>query len=161
MTPETVKRLADEAIEAKASALVDVFNASPGKAYSAQDAKEKTPAEPVAPKDKHLTLLGAPWHLNLLTGQDRQDMLSFGRAVWAAAIAAPSPDVAVPSGDCSANGEPLYHPPAQPEAELPPSEPAAQELLRTLNLAANPREDIDLDLVRIVCLAALTANRGA
>ena len=30
--------------------------------------------------DEHLTLLGAPWHMNMLTGQDRADMLSFGRA---------------------------------------------------------------------------------
>jgi hypothetical protein len=30
--------------------------------------------------DEHLTLLGAPWHLNLLAGQDRADMLAFGRA---------------------------------------------------------------------------------
>ena len=30
--------------------------------------------------DKHLTLIGAPWHLNMLTGQDRADMLAFGRA---------------------------------------------------------------------------------
>jgi len=39
------------------------------------------PAVAVAHRsDKHLTLLGAPWHLNLLTGQDRADMLAFGRA---------------------------------------------------------------------------------
>ena len=30
--------------------------------------------------DEHLTVLGAPWHLNMLTGQDRADMLAFGRA---------------------------------------------------------------------------------
>ena len=30
--------------------------------------------------DEHLTFLGAPQHLNLLTGQDRDDMLAFGRA---------------------------------------------------------------------------------
>ena len=29
---------------------------------------------------KRLTLIGAPWHLNMLTGQDRADMLAFGRA---------------------------------------------------------------------------------
>ena len=39
------------------------------------------PAVAVAHRsDEHLTLLGAPWHLNLLTGQDRADMLAFGRA---------------------------------------------------------------------------------
>lgn len=30
--------------------------------------------------DEHLTLLGAPYHWNLLTGVDRADMLAFGRA---------------------------------------------------------------------------------
>lgn len=30
--------------------------------------------------DEHLTLLGAPWHWNLLHGVDRADMLGFGRA---------------------------------------------------------------------------------
>ena len=30
--------------------------------------------------DEHLTLLGAPWHWNLLHGVDRDDMLAFGRA---------------------------------------------------------------------------------
>jgi hypothetical protein len=30
--------------------------------------------------DEHLTLLGAPWHWNLLHGVDRADMLAFGRA---------------------------------------------------------------------------------
>jgi len=34
--------------------------------------------------DLHLSLLGAQWHLNLLTGQDRADMLAFGRACMAA-----------------------------------------------------------------------------
>ena len=29
---------------------------------------------------KRLTLIGAPRHLNMLTGQDRADMLAFGRA---------------------------------------------------------------------------------
>jgi len=39
------------------------------------------PAVAVAHRsDEHLTLLGAPWHLNMLTGQDRADMLAFGRA---------------------------------------------------------------------------------
>ena len=39
------------------------------------------PAVAVAHRsDEHLTLIGAPWHLNLLTGQDRADMLAFGRA---------------------------------------------------------------------------------
>ena len=37
-----------------------------------------------AGSDMHLTLLGAPMHWNLLTGQDRADMLAFGRAVWQA-----------------------------------------------------------------------------
>jgi hypothetical protein len=30
--------------------------------------------------DEHLTLLGVPWHWNLLHGVDRADMLAFGRA---------------------------------------------------------------------------------
>ena len=30
--------------------------------------------------DEHLSLLGAPYHWNLLTGVDRADMLAFGRA---------------------------------------------------------------------------------
>lgn len=30
--------------------------------------------------DEHLTLLGAPWHWNLLHGVDRADMLAYGRA---------------------------------------------------------------------------------
>ena len=30
--------------------------------------------------DEHLTLMGAPWHRNLLHGVDRADMLAFGRA---------------------------------------------------------------------------------
>ena len=30
--------------------------------------------------DEHLTLLGAPWHWNLLHGVDRADMLAFGRS---------------------------------------------------------------------------------
>lgn len=34
--------------------------------------------------DRHLTLLGAPMHLNLLVGQDRVDMLAFGHLVWQA-----------------------------------------------------------------------------
>lgn len=39
------------------------------------------PAVAVAHRsDEHLTLIGAPWHLNMLTGQDRADMLAFGRA---------------------------------------------------------------------------------
>jgi hypothetical protein len=41
--------------------------------------------------DKHLTLLMARHHLNLAVGNDRQDLLAFGRDVWAAAAA---PDVA-------------------------------------------------------------------
>lgn len=36
--------------------------------------------------DAHLTLLGAPWHFNLLTGQDKADMLAFGRACMEAEI---------------------------------------------------------------------------
>lgn len=58
------------------------------------------PAEPVAPgrrevkkvipgDELHLTILGAPYGFNFLTGKDRQDVLAFGRAVWAAALAAP------------------------------------------------------------------------
>lgn len=39
------------------------------------------PAVAVAHRsDEHLTLIGALWHLNMLTGQDRADMLAFGRA---------------------------------------------------------------------------------
>ena len=34
--------------------------------------------------DEHLSLLGAPYHWNLLTGVDRADMLAFGRACMAA-----------------------------------------------------------------------------
>ena len=30
--------------------------------------------------DEHLTLLGTPWHWNLLVGPERADMLAFGRA---------------------------------------------------------------------------------
>ena len=37
--------------------------------------------------DEHLTLRGAPWHFNMLTGQDRKDMLAFGRACMEAANA--------------------------------------------------------------------------
>ena len=36
--------------------------------------------------DKHLTLLMAPFNLNFFVGQDREDLLAFGRAVWAAAL---------------------------------------------------------------------------
>ena len=34
--------------------------------------------------DEHLSMLGAPYHWNLLTGVDRADMLAFGRACMAA-----------------------------------------------------------------------------
>lgn len=36
--------------------------------------------------DKHLTLLMAPFNLNFFVGKDREDLLAYGRAVWAAAI---------------------------------------------------------------------------
>ncbi len=34
--------------------------------------------------DLHLTLLMAPYNLNFLTGKDRQDLLAYARAVFAA-----------------------------------------------------------------------------
>lgn len=37
--------------------------------------------------DKHLTLLMAPFNLNFFVGKDREDILAYGRAVWAAALA--------------------------------------------------------------------------
>lgn len=37
------------------------------------------------PTDKLLTLIGHSMNLNALTGKDRDDVLAFGRAVWAAA----------------------------------------------------------------------------
>lgn len=36
--------------------------------------------------DKHLTLLMAPFNLNFFVGKDREDLLAYGRTVWAAAI---------------------------------------------------------------------------
>ncbi|AMM23203.1 hypothetical protein [Variovorax sp. PAMC 28711] len=48
------------------------------------------PAQPIkiVPGDElHLTILGAPFGFNFLTGKDRQDMLAYGRAVWTAALA--------------------------------------------------------------------------
>jgi hypothetical protein len=36
--------------------------------------------------DWHLTMLMAPLHLNLVVGPDRDALLAFGRAVWAAAV---------------------------------------------------------------------------
>ncbi|WP_304350801.1 hypothetical protein [Comamonas testosteroni] len=36
--------------------------------------------------DKHLTLLMAPFNLNFFVGKDREDLLAYGRSVWAAAI---------------------------------------------------------------------------
>ena len=36
--------------------------------------------------DKHLTLLMAPFNLNFFVGQDREDLLAYGRSVWAAAV---------------------------------------------------------------------------
>lgn len=33
--------------------------------------------------DEHLTLIGAQWHLNMLVGKDRADMLAFARACMA------------------------------------------------------------------------------
>lgn len=38
--------------------------------------------------DKHLTLVMAPFNLNFFTGKDRDDVLAYGRAVWAAALEA-------------------------------------------------------------------------
>jgi hypothetical protein len=43
-----------------------------------------TPVEPGS--ERHLTLLMAPYHLNLVTGQDRQHLLAWGSDVWNAAI---------------------------------------------------------------------------
>lgn len=34
--------------------------------------------------DLHITLIGAKWSLNLLVSEDRQTMLEFGKACWAA-----------------------------------------------------------------------------
>jgi hypothetical protein len=46
-------------------------------------ARKLTPGE-----DTHLILLGVPYGFNFLRGKDFQDMLAFGRAVWAAALEA-------------------------------------------------------------------------
>jgi hypothetical protein len=53
----------------------------PTQAVGAPLERHVRPAVAVAHRsDEHLTLIGAPWHLNMLTGQDRADMLAFGRA---------------------------------------------------------------------------------
>jgi hypothetical protein len=44
---------------------------------------DKTPGS-----DWHLTLLMAPYHLNLVVGSDRQHLLAWGRDVWRAALSA-------------------------------------------------------------------------
>lgn len=36
--------------------------------------------------DKHIDLIGSQWHLNLLTGQDREDVHAFARAIYAQAL---------------------------------------------------------------------------
>lgn len=46
--------------------------------------------------DEYLTLLMAPWHLNLMTGKDRADLLAWGRLIWetaymSGAVQAPEP----------------------------------------------------------------------
>lgn len=56
------------------------------------------------PDDKTLTLIGAQWHLNMLTGEDRADMLAFGRAVWAAALSAAQAPAAVQQASINAAG---------------------------------------------------------
>lgn len=45
------------------------------------------------PDDLRLTLLMAPYHLNLMVGRDRMQLLAFGRDVWAAAKRCVSPTV--------------------------------------------------------------------
>lgn len=48
---------------------------------------------PAAPDDLKLSLLMAPYHLNLVVGHDRVQLLAFGRDVWAAAKRGDSPTV--------------------------------------------------------------------
>nr|DAE54058.1 MAG TPA: hypothetical protein [Caudoviricetes sp.] len=46
---------------------------------------DQAPPKKMAPgDDMHLTLLMAPHNLNLVTGQDRQHLLAFGRAAFEA-----------------------------------------------------------------------------
>lgn len=55
---------------------------------AAIDAREQE-----APDDLKLTLHMAPYHLNLVVGHDRMQLLAFGRDVWAAARRGDSPTV--------------------------------------------------------------------
>lgn len=45
-----------------------------------------------APSDKHLSLLMAPYHLNMVVGQDRADLLNYARDVWRAALSQERPN---------------------------------------------------------------------
>ena len=45
----------------------------------------KQPIKVTPGSDEHLTLMMAPWSLNMLTGKDRADMLAWGRLVWSSA----------------------------------------------------------------------------
>lgn len=45
-----------------------------------------TPVKMTPGDELHLTLLMAPWHLNLVVGEDREHLLAYARAVWDAAL---------------------------------------------------------------------------
>lgn len=65
---------------------------------------DQAPPKKMAPgDDMHLTLLMAPHNLNLVTGQDRQHLLAFGRAAFEAGKAAAAAQQGVqPEGEHSA-----------------------------------------------------------
>lgn len=73
------------------------FDEDQMRAYVDADRKARaalpaTVVQPVA-DDTKLTLLMAPYHLNLVVGHDRAQLLAFGRDVWAAAKRGDSPTV--------------------------------------------------------------------